>query len=774
MPSKIGEAILVIKANAKGLKTGLDNAQTTVKNKFGAMEKRLQGFAGKIPIVGGELKGLGGPALIASAAIGIAVTAVAGMVKKTLDLGRSLGEAREKLGVSAEKIQIWRRAIEETNGKADAFDKTVLRLQRSIGEAGTGNDEYAKDFEAIGLSWQALETMSPEDALLAVLSATNDNLNASDGAAVKAGLLGRAYADMGGLANDSGADIQDMLDKVADSAVVMGGDAVTNVDEYDAAMREMRDTIGKIAITVGTKLIPKITDVINGVQEMFNVVSPVLIPALKVLGGVIDLSVIRPLIILKGAIVGVSQIVRGDFSGAWNTAKETAVNALSGIVTIYNNTIGLMPGVAQIDMQQVRDAIGVVSDKANDDLNPALEDTKEAMDDAAGSTKELTSASDKLGTSEKTAAERVADTRQAILDKKQAADDAEAGLSDGMLPTLDELIASMEESEEATDDTAESVRDLTSDTISFSEEGSEALTEAELSQGRSYDNLKEKTDAAALAATDAADEIAAAAKKAADETKAETDRMISSWDAYTLKQDETIIAMKDNGIDFTTAVELMATDLGISTLDMKDELIALGVTFGDTMGLIEAVGREKLDKVIAKFGETATAAAETAQATKKSWGDMMLATGASQAAISAAFGVRKGDPAKAGQTDYYAGKYDHIVDGSERHRLRILDEQGTRDRAQGPATPVSTGLPTPGTGNEILDHFSKNFDNLIIPKLSSVVPPALSDLPDMVKIPDFVKNGRIPPITINGDVYGWDDWVDKVGEANIEIEERGG
>ena len=32
MPSKIGEAILVIKANAKGLKTGLDNAQKTVSS----------------------------------------------------------------------------------------------------------------------------------------------------------------------------------------------------------------------------------------------------------------------------------------------------------------------------------------------------------------------------------------------------------------------------------------------------------------------------------------------------------------------------------------------------------------------------------------------------------------------------------------------------------------------------------------------------------------------------------------------------------------------
>ena len=76
--------------------------------------------------------------------------------------------------------------------------------------------------------------------------------------------MGRGYAGMGGFANLTTAEIEELTASVADSAVVMGGDAVTNVDEYDAAMREMRDTIGKIAITVGTKLIPRITAVIKG------------------------------------------------------------------------------------------------------------------------------------------------------------------------------------------------------------------------------------------------------------------------------------------------------------------------------------------------------------------------------------------------------------------------------------------------------------------------------------------------------------------------------
>ena len=774
MPSKIGEAILVIKANAKGLKTGLDSAQKTVSSKLGKMEKRLQGFAGKIPIVGGELKGLGGPALVASAAIGIAVGAVAGMVKKTLDLGRSLGEAREKLGVSDEGIQIWRRAVEETNGKAGAFDNTVLRLQRSIGEAATGNKAYADDFDAIGLSWQDLETMSPEDALLAVLSATNDNLNASDGAAVKAGLLGRSYADMGGLANDSGADIQAMLDKVSDSAVVMGGDAVTSVDDYDAAMREMRDTIGKIAITVGTKLIPKITDAINGVQDMFNVVSPVLIPALKILGGVIDLSVIRPFVILKGAIVGVSQILKGDFSGAWNTAKETAVNALSGIVTIYNNTIGLMPGVAKIDMDKVRDAIGVVSDKANDDLNPALEDTKKVIEDSTQPTKDLATATGELADSHKTAADRINDTRQAIADKKQAADDAESALSGTVLPTLDELIATMAEEEEATDNAALATTDFKGDVIAFSEEGSEALSEFELAQARSYDNYQLKMEETALKAEELATRTKEAAKKAADDTKLEVDRINASWDGFITKQDDTIIAMDEAGVDFADIVKEMAKQNGISTVEMAQHYATLGVKYGDTLALIEAAGRASVDATLAALNRLkAEAAAVTASIGGGGGGSggggfntggSPLDNVAFQKIVGSVMRGETFEEAMARLTDprqKWAEAIKALSPSQQRAAFAAAQNHFPSDQGHFPQT-AHGGITN---GPQIRQVGEGGEREAIIP---------LSKLPDLMSRMMGGGNGGRPQITIMGDVYGWDDWVDKVGEANIEIEERGG
>ena len=394
MPNKIGEAILVIKANAKGLKAGLDKAQKATGGAVKGMQAKFQGFANRIPVVGGALAGLATPAGAATAAIGLTVGVLTGMVKKTLDLGRSLGTARETLGVSAEAIQIYRRAIEETNGSAESFDSSVLRLTRSIGEAGTGNKQYGEDFERIGLSYDDLAKMSPEDALKAVTGAINEQLSPADGAAVKARLLGRGYAGMGGFANLTTAEIEELTDSVADSAVVMGGDAVTSVDEYDASMRQMRDAMGKAAITIGQKIVPALTWLINAAMRV-------------------------------GPAVG------KFISIPFKVARFQVMTALKGIVFAWNNTIGRIPGVAKIDIAAITEALKSLGAVAEEDLTPSLE--------------EATTATDSLTAASRESATQMRDTKQAVADWYQELEDAEAGISGIVLPTLEELIALQDE-----------------------------------------------------------------------------------------------------------------------------------------------------------------------------------------------------------------------------------------------------------------------------------------------------------------------------------------
>ena len=148
------------------------------------------------------------------------------MVTKTLDVGRALGASREATGVAAEQLQIYGRAIEETNGDAASFDNVILRLSKSIGDANSGNKAAQDGFNQLGLSWEDLANKSPDEALKAVVGAANESLNATDGASVKAALLGRSFTNLGGFANLTTSEMTALTDSVAENAVTMCGDQV--------------------------------------------------------------------------------------------------------------------------------------------------------------------------------------------------------------------------------------------------------------------------------------------------------------------------------------------------------------------------------------------------------------------------------------------------------------------------------------------------------------------------------------------------------------------
>ena len=196
MPN-LGQAKFVLTVAGDKFASGMKKAESTatkttgkISAAFGKAQKSIQGAAGRVPVVGGALAGLASPAGLATAAIGLVVGSMVKMVSKTLDVGRRLGELREKLGVSAEGIQIYERAIEEGNGNTAAFEKTTLRLQKTIGDAAGGNKAAAAEFDTLGLSFEDLADKSPEEALRAVLGAANDTLGPTDRASVLAATLG--------------------------------------------------------------------------------------------------------------------------------------------------------------------------------------------------------------------------------------------------------------------------------------------------------------------------------------------------------------------------------------------------------------------------------------------------------------------------------------------------------------------------------------------------------------------------------------------------------
>ena len=199
-------------------------------------------------------------------------------ISKTLDLGRNLGALRETTGETAENIQIYRRAIEETNGEASAFDAAVVRLTRSIGDAKRGSKETADVFENLGLRLSDLEKLSPAEALKVVTGRINEMQDSAAGAASKSLVLGRSYVKMGGFANMTTAEIQALTDSVSESAVVMTDEGVTSVDNFDASWRNIRDGFGKGLTLIGSFLIPLLSQLFDKMKEIAGVIKRDVVP----------------------------------------------------------------------------------------------------------------------------------------------------------------------------------------------------------------------------------------------------------------------------------------------------------------------------------------------------------------------------------------------------------------------------------------------------------------------------------------------------------------
>ena len=187
-------------------------------------------------------------------------------------------------------------------------------------------------------------------------------------------MLGRSYTNLGGFANLTTDEITALTDSVADNAVTMSGDQVTAVDNFDAALRTLRDSVGGVTTGIGSKLIPILTSVITffnndllpPIKDIANVLGPVLMPILKAVGNIFGGVIKTVLTVVANLLKGVAQVLTGDFSGAWESAKKIAQAVMNGIITVYNNTIGLIPGVSKLDMLEFADNIEIAEDAVKD------------------------------------------------------------------------------------------------------------------------------------------------------------------------------------------------------------------------------------------------------------------------------------------------------------------------------------------------------------------------------------------------------------------------
>lgn len=152
----------------------------------------------------------------------------------------SVDDLAKRTGVSAQTLQAYQFAAEQSGVGIETFGKSIQRLLINLGEAQTGNVSAVKSFAALGISVQELVGLTPEQTFERVAAAIGQLPTPAQQAAAAVGLFGKSGAELVPVFQEGAGFLAEMRAEAERLGVVLNRDQVRGLATLD-------DTIAKVA-----------------------------------------------------------------------------------------------------------------------------------------------------------------------------------------------------------------------------------------------------------------------------------------------------------------------------------------------------------------------------------------------------------------------------------------------------------------------------------------------------------------------------------------------
>ena len=247
-----------ITADTSGIGRGMTRTEKLLagvdKNAAGAA-RSLRAIA-TVQVGGALLKGLnsivGTLTSAANAAVGYANS-----LRSTIDATAKLAR---RTGISVEALQGFQVAADLSG--VQNLEGAIQRLTISIGDAASGVKAPQEAFARLGLDFQRLAQLKPEDQFRAVAAAFQNVGSQAEKAAVAADLFGRTGVELLPLFDSNLADIEARAQRLG---IVLGRDQTAAIERMNDSLSLVRKTLDGIL----GQVLANIADVVTAISEEF-------------------------------------------------------------------------------------------------------------------------------------------------------------------------------------------------------------------------------------------------------------------------------------------------------------------------------------------------------------------------------------------------------------------------------------------------------------------------------------------------------------------------
>lgn len=196
--------------------------------------------------------------------VAFTVNAIKNFAINVIDTGAAIGDMAVKLGVSAEAIQRWKYAAEQSGATIEQVQSAVAFMNRTLAE---GSKSTVASLAAAGLEFAAIRKMKPEDAFNTITDAIGGLEDPMIRAKLQMELLGRGSTELT-------AAMVEGFKKVGAETKVMSDDTV-------ARLKAAQDAWGRLsnAVTIHSgEMIASVFKVTTSWKEFTASLATALVP----------------------------------------------------------------------------------------------------------------------------------------------------------------------------------------------------------------------------------------------------------------------------------------------------------------------------------------------------------------------------------------------------------------------------------------------------------------------------------------------------------------
>lgn len=335
------------KGSAKGIRAGrayveLGTDNVALARGLRAAQQQLRAFGDSLRQIGTRMLAIGG---------GI-VTPLLGAAKVFSDWGDQLDKMSGRTGISVEALSELAFAASQSGATMEELEKSTVRMQRAIVEAGNGSKTMIDAFERLGLRAEDLRGLAPEQQFALIAERISRISDPAERAALAMELLGRSGTRLLPLMMGGARGIQALRDQAARLGLTMSGAAAKSAaalnDSWDALARSARNIMVRIGGAIApllTRVSDRMTRLAVAVGELVERNKGVFVTALQVgtavfaVGGALVAAGVAAM--GMAALLGLAATTVAKVVGLLAAMKVTLVAVLSPVGLVTAGIVGL-------------------------------------------------------------------------------------------------------------------------------------------------------------------------------------------------------------------------------------------------------------------------------------------------------------------------------------------------------------------------------------------------------------------------------------------------